>query len=251
MKQTKTRKGRIKHTTICWDCGRAKANSDCCWVNAFEPVPGWTAKYDEVLDSWAVQNCPNFTSKSEPLKADAVPDDCAQDMAHAIVSAEVDEYERILKRIMDLKQKRLVVETKGDASQYKRLSTKIKHLQIDLDSVRWWFFTDDARVLGVNNPNQILLMARERAVEHEAMKLIYKVRKKKVYKDTAFRTALRGRELDDDVLNMALQIDRNAEMPSELKVPLVTAIELMLKIQEKNRVGLIEEIEEQLHRREK
>lgn len=59
--------------TLCWDCKKATAGSDCPWANEFKPVDGWTATPERLrvasqtqsrpavyTDSFTVHDCPLF-----------------------------------------------------------------------------------------------------------------------------------------------------------------------------------------------
>jgi hypothetical protein len=66
-KSTGTKKG---GDTLCWDCAKATAGSNCPWANEFKPVEGWDAKKTEriemvygkekVIESYIVKKCPLF-----------------------------------------------------------------------------------------------------------------------------------------------------------------------------------------------
>ena len=53
--------------TLCWNCGKALADSDCPWANNFIPVEGWEATSTNVnmgnnrtQKSYVVHKCPIF-----------------------------------------------------------------------------------------------------------------------------------------------------------------------------------------------
>ena len=37
--------------SLCWECSKATAGSDCPWANEFKPVDGWLATPTKILDS--------------------------------------------------------------------------------------------------------------------------------------------------------------------------------------------------------
>lgn len=49
--------------SICWDCQKANASSDCEWANRLEPVEGWKIKKSRNADDDEVVkviSCPKF-----------------------------------------------------------------------------------------------------------------------------------------------------------------------------------------------
>lgn len=47
-----------RKSTLCWDCKNAVGW--CSWSREFEPVNGWDAEYKPNLDSYLVNDCPEF-----------------------------------------------------------------------------------------------------------------------------------------------------------------------------------------------
>ena len=238
-KKDKDKPTRIK--SLCWICGRIKAGGGCEWVDEHKPVKGWAAEFNELNDTWCVVLCPKVTNDHKPLSADQIQDESMQDMIHAIISGEVDAYERALKHCTDIKRKMRIAEFKEDKTLYKRMRTKLDKARDELDSVGFWFMSDDAKALGVNNASQIIALARSRAFTREAVQALLAI-KKRVYKDTAIRTAMKGEELDNEILQAAKEIDTRANFTAEDRDKLIHAAEMLLRIPEEDRAEVLRQV---------
>lgn len=54
--------------SICWSC--SNCYGECSWSRSFKPVSGWKAKYSKTLDSYTVQECPNYKEDSDCVKCE-------------------------------------------------------------------------------------------------------------------------------------------------------------------------------------
>ena len=98
-----------KKDTKCWTCANAVPNPatrrGCEWSVLGEPVPDWTADWDEKKLTWCVRECPKFVPDSEVTDAERyqVDDRGCKELAGAILKTAGTDYHGALKRGKKLK----------------------------------------------------------------------------------------------------------------------------------------------------